>query len=472
MKEEKTLDGKDVIKLLLGNKWLYLIMASVFLIVSLVGFNLYSAGKRTFVAFFDYNVAGFNTVTTENNEEVTYYIDGEKFDPRTLITAEKLNKYILAHDELKSLDSNNLEDKDFVKSFDYKVRYKENDHKMDDNDSAFVQDKKGYELVLNSSEVSLLQAKVLSKAIANEVLVETKSKIDSLSYSSYVNSFDSSRSYPEKISSLVSGVNYIFDLSNDLKKSYGDVAINSGKYGGEDEIFYLEKTSISAWREKMSLQFNSYFIDSLTEELAVNGYISPDYVDYIASLKSNVENLSREINVNEAVLADLKAQRDALVASVGSYATIESVEIREYNTEIISLTKLIADQKEQVDLYQLQLEKLDTSSLTPEQLNTYNQNLINFEAKLTNIFNELKFYTKQYEAIAKKVMKDNLNVYFDTTDIVTIEGEMNKYLIVFASFGIAIFLPMFINLLISAFNCAEGKSLIKKSSSERTKDSD
>ena len=125
-----------------------------------------------------------------------------------------------------------------------------------------------------------------------------------------------------------------------------------------------------------------------------------------------------------------------MVSSVGSGATIESVEIREYNTEIISLTKTIADQKEQVDLYELQLEKLDKSSMTQEEIAAYNANLDNFEARLTLIRQTLGFYTSQYEAIAKGIMKENLHVYFDNADIITEKSGLKTSIIVIASTGI------------------------------------
>ena len=93
MEQEKTISGKDIIKVLLGNKWLYLVMAATFLVVSFVGLNLISSMRKEYVAFFDYDVAGLTTVTTEDEEKVTYYIDGEKFDPRSIVTREKINQY-------------------------------------------------------------------------------------------------------------------------------------------------------------------------------------------------------------------------------------------------------------------------------------------------------------------------------------------------------------------------------------------
>ena len=458
MEQEKTISGKDIIKVLLGNKWLYLVMAATFLVVSFVGLNLISSMRKEYVAFFDYDVAGLTTVTTEDEEKVTYYIDGEKFDPRSIVTREKINQYFIDREELHVLDVDELYVRNIIHSFEYTVRYKKNDHKMDDKDAAYVVDKKGYQLVLNSYGMNEHQATGLATAIANEVLNITKTKIDKIHYSSYVNAYDNCLSYPDTITNLVSGIDYLKQLSNSLKESYGDFVISGGKYGGEDDSFYVEEQTISNWQNQMNIKFDSFFIDSLINELEVNGYISADAEDYITTLQTKIENLSREIAVNEDVLADLTTQRKELVENVAG--NLESLEIREYNTEIIELTKLIASQKEQLNLCKLQMDKLDSSSLTSDELAAYNAGLAAFEQKLGSIHEELVFYTNQYEAIAKKAMKDNLHVYFDSAEVVVSSGDLSLLTILGGSFAIGIFAPMVINLVLAGFNLAEGKALI------------
>ena len=89
MNEEKNISGKDIIKVLLGNKWLYLLLAAAFLIVSFISLSVISQSKVEYISFFDYDVAGFSTSTSENGEELTLYIDGEKFDTRTVVSEEK-----------------------------------------------------------------------------------------------------------------------------------------------------------------------------------------------------------------------------------------------------------------------------------------------------------------------------------------------------------------------------------------------
>lgn len=462
MKEEKNINAKVVLKLLLGNKWLYLIMAACFLAVSFIGLNLYNQGRKEYVAFFDYDVAGFETTTLESGEEYRTYIDGEKFDPRSIITKDKLVEYIRSNPALEDVDVNQIYKRNVVKSFKYTTRYKENDHKMDEKDSAYIEDKKGFELVLETNCLNEAQAKALSENIANEVVKITKNKIDEIRYNSYLKAFDNSSSYSDKIANLVSGISYVKDLSSALKDKYGDVVIPSGNYGGEGDTYYLEPLTISHWQNDMKIKFDSYYVESLISELQVNGFISPQSEDYIASIKTTVENLNRDISVNENILNSLTTQRDSLVTSVGSNASVESLEIREYNTEIISLTKVIAEQKEQVDLYKLQLEKLEMSGMTDEQIASYYANLALFENKMGKIRDDLEFYTKQYEAIAKEIMKENSNVYFDSSDIISVGGDMNIFVIIFASVFIGAVAPMLINLLIAGFNIADGKPLFKK----------
>ena len=124
---------------------------------------------------------------------------------------------------------------------------------MDDKDAAYVVDKKGYQLVLNSYGMNEHQATGLATAIANEVLNITKTKIDKIHYSSYVNACDNCLSYPDKIANLVSGIDYLKQLSNSLKESYGDFIISGGKYGGEDDSFYVEEQTISNWQNYMRM---------------------------------------------------------------------------------------------------------------------------------------------------------------------------------------------------------------------------
>ena len=455
--EEKTISGKDVIKVLLGNKWLYLIMMAAFFAVAFVGFNMYSAGKKEYVSFFDYDVAGFKSVTNEDGEQNTFYIDGQKFDPRSLVTRDKINKYINYNTDLLSLNPDELYKRNTIKSFNYVTKYKENDHKMDDKDAAFIEDKKGYELILDTYSLNERQAKVLAEAIAYEVIEITKEKIDSLHFVNYINAFDEAKAYPDKIRNLIEGVNYLQDLSNSLDESYGNFQIDAGKYGGETDNYYIEGKTITDWRNQMNIKLENYFLNSLNDELNSNGYINPEGTDYIIALQTNVDNLEVDIGNNKKLRDELLDQRDALVGSVGTNATVESLEIREYNTKIIDLTTLITEQTEKQDVYKLQLANLDST----KQAATYSGNLANFETKLENIRNDLDFYSKQYESIAKKAMKDNMKVYFENADIVTLRGDLKLSVTLGGSLAIALIGPMIVNLAITGFNLAEGKPILK-----------
>lgn len=461
MKEEKTITCKDVIRLLLGNKWLYLIMTAGFFVVSFVGFSIYNAYSKEYVAFFDYGSRGFNVVTDESGAETTYYIDGEKFEPRSLITKDKVLHYFESDAELSKLDGDKLYENNLIKSFDFTVRYKKNTHKMDDKDSNFVEDKKGYELIIKSGEMNEKQARNLAKAIATEAIEISKNKIDEIKYSGFVYNYENARNYPEKVNNLVSGIDYLNELSNNLKSVYGDAVIQNGYYGGDDDRYYLAGKTISNWQNEMNSYFNSYYIDSLMAELENNGYISGDYNEYIISLETYIADLDRQIKNDDEVLNELKAQRNTLITSVGNNATVESLEIRELNMEIVSLTKAKAEKKEKMDLYQLQLNKLNSVGMSDEQIATYNANKTIFENKLNSIHDDLNFYTIQYEAIAKLIMKNNLNVYFDTAEIVTCNCAVSSVISIGLSFVIAVFAPMIVNLVLKGFSMADGKPIIR-----------
>lgn len=461
MEEENGLTLKGIIKVLLGNKWIYLLMVGFFLIGSAIGLSIYSSRESEYVALFDYDVAGFSTIVDDNGNVEAKFIDGEKFNPRSLVTKEKIREIFANSEELKHLNVDSLYEANLVKSFEYSIKYVKNDHQKDGNDAAYIENKRGYELVLNPKCLNKAQAKTLTEAIANEVIRISSIKIDKIQYRSYLNYFDSTNSYPDKISSLNSGINYLKDLSNTLVEEYGDVILTEGNYGGEEEKYHLDSKSISSWQKQLDIVFDSYYVDSLSSEQEINGYISEDSNTYVESLRSTIANLSKQVEVDTLVLEDLKAQRKTLIETLGTDVTIESVEIGEYNGEIISLTKKIAEENQLLEMYELQLKKLDPSSFSsPEERELYYSNLLHFNDKLSSIRENLEFFTNQYEAIAKATMKNELRVYFDSPEVVTTQGNIKAVVIAGSSLAIGLFAPMVVNLCFAAFKTADGKPIL------------
>lgn len=461
MDEEKTISLKDIIKVLLGNKWIYLIMLCSFFVVSMVGFSIYSSASKNYVAFFDYDVAGF-----AQDETQCSFIDGEKFDLRSLITKEKVTSYIEGNETLSGLNGESLLKRGAIKSLNYVIKYKDNDHKMNDSDAAFIENKSGFELVLDMDCFSQEQAQCFSEIIANQVIELSKEKVNNISYRSYLNYYDKANSYFDKVTYLTDGIKHINDLSTELETTFGDLVIPNGKYGGEEDKYSINSIRISDWRDSVNICFNGYFVDTLKQELEVGGFIDKNSDEYIASIKTNIDNINREIAVNESVLSELKTQRDALVTLITSSSSVMNMEIGEYNSEIIGLTKKIADQKEQVAKYELQLSKLDLSILTPEQIEAYNNALTKFEGKLATIRENLGFYTMQYEAIAKKIITDNMSVYFESPDVVSLSGGLSNLKMVVFSGCISVFVPMIVNLALAFFKVAEGKNFLRRKQKE------
>ena len=205
MEEEKKISLKDIIKLLLGNKWIYLIMVAAFFVTSIVGFSLYSYLSKEYIAFFNYDVAGFTY--DENNG---CFIDGEKFDPRSLLTEDKVNSYLKSNDSLNDFTYNEVITKGGVKSFEYKIKYEKNDHVMNDEDNKYIESERGFELILNAKTFSKEQAKYFVEIVANQVIEISKEKIDSIKYDFYLKSFRGANSYSDKVSSLESGIEFPF----------------------------------------------------------------------------------------------------------------------------------------------------------------------------------------------------------------------------------------------------------------------
>lgn len=455
MNEEKTVSLKEVLIFLIGNKWLYLIMFVSFLATSLVGFNIVSSSQKEYCAFFDYDVAGFYTDVSRGE---SYFIDGEKFNPLSLIQKEKLPEYLATSYIYDGLTPEGLCDDGAFKSFDFKTTYKENDN-PNDNESKYVVDKYGYEIVFNASAVNKEQAKLFAQMISNEVILQSNRKIDNLSYLTYVDAYNHAISYGEKLKCLTNGIDFINSQLNSLKALYGDFEIEPNKYGGDDDSYYVSFESIGAWETAMKNDLDITAVEALTQELKTNGYIDTNYPEYINSIKAEVEDINSDIAVSEGILADLKTERDNLVTLYGSE---ENAQISEYNDKIISLTEKIANQKEQVRIYSLQLQNLDTSSMTPEELATYNSKLASFEYNLRILNDKLKLYSNQFGAIAKKTMKEKSHVYFYDSKIVTVNVGMRNSAILVYSLLIALFLPMAINGSVQIFKRIESKPLFKK----------
>ena len=455
MKEEKTVSLKEVLIFLIGNKWLYLIMFVSFLATSLVGFNIVSSSQKEYRAFFNYDVAGFHT---DNEKGESYFIDGEKFNPLSLIQEEKLPDYLKTSYYYDGLTPEGLCEEGAFKSFEFKTTYKENEN-QNENEPKYVADKHGYEIVFNASAVNKEQAKLFAQMIANEVILQTNKKIDGMNYSRYVDTYEHSISYGEKLKCLSEGITFINSQLNSLKLSYGDFKIEPNKYGGDDDSYYVSFETIGAWEAAMKNDLDIAEVETLTQDLKANGYIDTKYPEYINAVEVAAEDLNSDIAVNEGILASLQTERDNLVTLYGSD---ENAQISEYNDKIISLTEKIASQKEQVRIYNLQLKKSNASTMTAEELAVYNSNLADFEYYLRILHDKLNLYSNQFGAIAKKTMKKNSHVYFYDSKIITVNVGMRSSEILVYSLLIAVFLPMAINGGISIFKRIESKPLFKK----------
>ena len=455
MKEEKTVSLKEVLIFLIGNKWLYLIMFVSFLATSLVGFNIVSSSQKEYSAFFTYDVAGFRT-DAEKGE--SYFIDGEKFNPLSLVQKEKLPDYLKTSYLYDGLTPEGLCNDGAFKSFEFKTTYKENENQSE-NEPKYIVDKQGYEIVFNASAVNKEQAKLFAQMIANEVVLQTSKKIDSTNYSRYVYAYEHAISYGERLKALSDGIHFINSQLNSLKVAYGDFELEPNKYGGDDDSYYVSFESVGAWETAMKNDLDLAEVESLTQDLKANGYIDTKYPEYISSIRAAAEELNAEISANEGVLTSLKTERDDVIALYGSE---ENAQISEYNEKIVSLTEKIASQKEQVRIYELQLQKTNTSSMTSEELAAYNSKLADFEYYLRILHDKLNLYSNQFGAIAKKTMKEKSHVYFYNSEIITVNVGMRNSAMLVYSLLIAAFLPMAINGSIEIFKRLESKPLFSK----------
>lgn len=470
--EEKTtsvknvITFKDIIRLLLGNKWLYLLLAGIFTVVSVFSLIIYNDYSKNYVSFFDYEVAGFLVSRDEHGKITATFVDGSKFDQRSLLTKDKIEKYVASDERLSGLDAEELYYDGGVRALEYTTLFKTAEGGSTERTDPDAVEKPGYKLILSGTKLRFNEAVALTECIANEVLEISREKILSLKYDRYLNLYAHSNSFSDQADYLHSCVEFLEESYDKLIEEYGDITVKAGQYGGDGPMYYLEKQTVSDIKDQMSRYFINSDIDALKSEIELNGYIDEDAASYISQLKAKVSSLNRVIQVNTGILDSLVAQRDDLIASAAG-VSIESLEISAYNQEIIALTKMIAEDREQVEKANLSLSKLDVSSMTQEEYEEYSAKLEAFKAEIGGLFDALVVYTNQYAAVSREIMLENVNVYFDNSQVVAREGGIGTKAILAVSLAVGIFGPMIFNLLVSAFRVAEGRSLIRRRASKK-----
>ena len=413
---------------LFGRKLLLLIVTVALFVTSGAAILVYNNSKSTYEGMYDYYVSGLADGK---------YIDGSRFDVRDLITLDKLQQYKEEHEELSKLNMEDVYYKGVIESLKFEVTYKKNETKMNDEDNEYVIDKAGYKIVLTKKALSLKQAQVLTKAIAEEANVISQQIVDNADYTQYLTLYKQSNNYDQQIEYLSAQYTTIYNKYTNLIEQYGDVVVKDGQ-------------KLSDIQLQMQEYFQNISFDSLKQELNYNGYVKT-YEEYEIQIAKQIEALNREKAVAQQKKDELINQREQLVNAAAA-GQLQTLELTAYNEQIIALTNRIFDIEEEVKLLQLKLDNKGKA----ETDDAYKLDMQLFESKLLSHYNKLDEMTKNYTNLEKDVVKKYSLVYFDSNKIVEKKNGI-KLIAWLAVAGVSsLAIAMIVNL------CLDGKKLTKK----------
>lgn len=418
----------DVLGVMFGRKLLLLIVTLSLFLASTIVILVYNQRKSTYEGMYSYYVLGLSDGK---------YIDGSRFDVRDLVTLEKLNEYKEEHEELKNLDMELVYNKGVIESLKYETVYKKNEAKKNNTDDEYVIDKEGYKIVLKKRYLSLVEAQVLTKAIAEEANIISQELVDKADYTQHLKLFKLSNVYENQVNYLEEQYKLLNEKYTDLIEQYGDITLNDNQ-------------KLSDVRLSLQEYFQNISFDSLRNELNYNGYVK-DYTDYEVQIEKQIEELTREKAVSTKKKDELINQRDAMLA-IAATGQLQTLELSQYNEEIIKLSNRIYDIDEEIDLLNLKLAN-KTKETTDED---YKAALNSFKQKLQNHYEKLLEATEEYTKNEQEVVKKYSLVYYDSNKIVEEVSAISlvKFLIIalVASFAVAIIVNL----------CIDGKKLTKK----------
>lgn len=277
----------DVMVVLFGRIRLLIIVTLVTFICSCVFIFWYSKKTSTFEGMHNYNV----TCLTEGK-----YIDGSTFDIRETITLEKLKEYQSQHEELKTLDMKKIYDSGAIESYRFETIMREIpgiDSSLGSKKEYEVH-KRGYRIVIKGQYLTYEQAVTLVKAIANEPNVKINNIINQTNYTSYLELYEKSNVYDDKLDYLMKQLALIEDNYSNLIDNYSDIYLKDGR-------------RLSMVKLAVENHFKNYPLGVLVNKLVYKGYVY-DYDEYMEQLVAMKEYYTREKTLSTNKRDDLVTQ--------------------------------------------------------------------------------------------------------------------------------------------------------------------
>ncbi len=415
---ENTITFTDLLRVIFNRTKLLLIVTLGLFILATIGIYFHNKLNSTYEGMFSYSIDCY-----ENG----YYYEGTKFEYRDLVSLESLNKYQKQYESLKGLDMAKLYDKGAIESIEWDTLYDKNVAKMNEEDNDYVVKYKGFKVTLKKHYFSLVQAKDLLQAIAKEPNVISNQLIDEKNYDYYIQLFDSSTIFENKITYLRLQLNLIDSRYDELLDNFGNITVKDGR----------ELQEIKTITNKI---FENYNLEQIETELNNRGYVL-DYTTYYNTLIDNKTNLENKKHVDELKYDDLTQQRDTLLQNSG---TLYSIEIESYNKELIRLTSEIRDFEEEIRLIEIKINNYENSKTDQDFID----NVQKFNSTLTSYKQQLVEATKELKRIESEVFESNSSVYYYYTTIVLTVNKINRVLWIAVAFIISLLIGICVNLVL------------------------
>lgn len=420
MQNENQEDGislGQLFKVMFGRKILLAIITVVIFIIGTLVFKFgYNDSQKYYQAQFDYTIQGIND---------GQYLDGSSFDYRDLISLENL----------KAIQESNQEE---YGSVDVEAMYENNDiyikHQVEylvinDTETEVVTDEYYVIYAKESYFKSSTQAKNFISDVASQPLAKTLELVNDMIYTNNLTMFDQATIYESQVNYLQSQLSFLTDKYNTLMNYYGNTTLSNG-------------VTISTLLSEINIYFENYSLSVLNDEIKLNGYVKEDTM-YQSQLKTELDALNKELELNGKKLTALEAQRNALIkAATEGNSGLQNLDLTSYNEQIVTLTLRNQDITYEIEVINKKLETINNRS-----------NSSSFETKLKDYREKLEEFTKTYQDTEKVVVANYAKVNFAANSKVVANGGYNMLLIAIVFLVLGGIVGCVVNL------CLDGKKL-------------
>lgn len=386
----------DIIKVALGRKLVLLIttLATMVLGTILILF-VYNKQKQVYYSTFSYS----DPVLVEGN-----YVDGSIFNYQSIITEESLNSVKDSDSSFKSIDINEIFEKNGI-SIAVNTVYGNDGKEVLSQTYTITANKKFFS--------SNKQAKKFVAAVANAAVNKNIDLASKVGATANLDNFGSSNRFELKAQILVDQLELLDEKYEALIENYGDVVVSkTGK-------------TLSAYQEDIKLYSKEHSIDALEYEVYDNIYLMPG-IDETKTYSSLYTYYSGLYSYNEQKINSLQAKIDALIAAANNLQTLE---LQNYNALIAEYTIENIEYARNMKFIANALGMI--SSTDPNYVAKAGAEANSaFKIKIDGYYDEIAELTAEYSEVVKDVISQSNNVYFNNTSVIKTTGGINAIIAV------------------------------------------